>query len=397
MKARLSIALTALMTLGITSTPAANFDEQDIEQTQMVAIARPYGGNKYDLLVLEQIPGKRQCWSESGSNPVMIDPLLLNFDFTGICRRATDSNGYSIRLDGRDLGLDYILRIVERNGELYLVGTPRDSRRPELVVGRTRGMQTGFMKIILEPGWKFSRRAFQGKSLGHFYFSGKEAEVLAAAGRPPSSQTTPPPTAGGASFRDISGDIYKTEIEKAVALGFVAGFKEDNTFRPENPVTREQFVSMIIGGMGTVTKINLETVSSGGVSFTDVEATRWSAKKIQWARANGIVAGKANGEFRPTDPITRAELMAILKQSATYLKTQQKQSPELPQTKTPVNFSDTSGHWAAGLITQMSGFCGVASPLNEQGSAFVPNDPARRNYAAAAIVRTLNCVKTAKK
>jgi hypothetical protein len=31
----------------------------------------------------------------------------------------------------------------------------------------------------------------------------------------------------------------------------------------------------------------------------------------------------------------------------------------------------------------MSGFCGVASPLNEQGSAFVPNDPARRNYAAA--------------
>jgi hypothetical protein len=396
MKARLSIALTALMTLGITATPAANFDEQDIEQTQVVAIARPYGGNKFDLLVLEQIQGKQKCWSESGSNPVMIDPLLLNFDFTGICRRATDSNGYSIRLDGRDFGLDYILRIVERNGELYLVGTPRDARRPELVVGRTRGMQTGFMKIILEPGWRFSRRTFQGKSLGHFYFSGKEAEVLAATGRPPVSETTPPPTSG-ASFQDISGDIYKTEIEKAIALGVVAGFKEDNTFRPENPVTREQFVSMIIEGMGTVTKINLEDIPPGSGSFNDVEATRWSAKKIQWARANGIVAGKANGEFRPTDPITRAELMAILKQAATYLKTQQKQAPDLAQTKTPVNFSDTSGHWAASLITQMSGFCGVASPLNEQGSSFVPNDPARRNYAAAAIVRTLDCVKTAKK
>jgi hypothetical protein len=257
-------------------------------------------------------------------------------------------------------------------------------------------MQTGFMKIILEPGWRFSRRTFQGKSLGHFYFSGKEAEVLAAAGRPPINETTPPPTAG-ASFQDISGDIYKTEIEKAIALGVVAGFKEDNTFRPENPVTREQFVSMIIEGMGTVTKINLEAIPPGSGSFNDVEATRWSAQKIQWARANGIVAGKANGEFRPTDPITRAELMAILKQAATYLKTQQKQAPDLAQTKTPVNFSDTSGHWAASLITQMSGFCGVASPLNEQGSSFVPNDPARRNYAAAAIVRTLDCVKTAKK
>jgi N-acetylmuramoyl-L-alanine amidase len=396
MKARLSLVLTALMSLGITSTQAANFDEQAIDQTQVIAIARPYGGNKFDLLVLEQIQGKRQCWSESGSSPVMVDPLLLNFDFTGICRRATDSNGYSIRLDGRDFGLDYILRIVERNGELYLVGTPRDARRPELVVGRTRGMQKGFMKIILEPGWKFSRRTFQGKSLGHFYFSGKEAEVLAAAGKPPTTETTPPPSSG-ASFKDISGDIYKTEIEKAIALGFVAGFKEDNTFRPENPVTREQFVSMIIEGMGTVTKINLDTVSSGGASFTDVEVTRWSAKKIQWARANGIVAGKANGEFLPTDPITRAELMAILKQAATYLKTQQKQAPELAQTKTPVNFSDISGHWAASLITQMSGFCGVASPLNEQGMAFVPNDPARRNYAAAAIVRTLDCVKTGKK
>jgi hypothetical protein len=154
---------------------------------------------------------------------------------------------------------------------------------------------------------------------------------------------------------------------------------------------------MIIEGMGTVTKINLEDIPPGSGSFNDVEATRWSAKKIQWARANGIVAGKANGEFRPGDPITRAELMAILKQAATYLKTQQKQAPDLAQTKTPVNFSDTSGHWAAGLITQMSGFCAVASPLNEQGSAFVPNDPARRNYAAAAIVRTLDCVKTAKK
>jgi N-acetylmuramoyl-L-alanine amidase len=402
MKVRLSLALAALMTLGmtsiesLTSTKAATFDEQPIDQTQVIAIARPYGGNKYDLLVLEQIPGKKQCWTESGANPVLVDPLLLNFDFTGICRRATDSNGYSIRLDGRDFGLDYILRIVERGGELVLIGTPRDSRRPELIVGKTRGMQKGFMKIILEPGWQFSRRTFQGKSLGHFYFSGKEAEVLASAGKTPTLET-PSSGTSGASFKDIGSDIYKTEIEKAVALGFVAGFKEDNTFRPETPVTREQFVSMIIEGMGTVTKINLEEVSAGGTTFTDVEATRWSAKKIHWARANGIVAGKANGEFRPTDPITRAELMAILKQSATYLKTQKKLSPNLEATKTPIAFADTSGHWAASLIEQMSSYCGVASPLNEKGTDFAPNDPARRNYAAAAIVRTLDCVKSTKK
>jgi hypothetical protein len=362
----------------------------------MVAIARPYGGNKYDLLVLEQIPGKKQCWRENGSNPVMVDPLLLQFDFTGICRRATDSNGYSIRLDGRDFGLDYILRVVERGGELVLVGTPRDSRRPELVVGRTRGMQQGFMKIILEPGWQFSRRAFQGKSLGHFYFSGKEAEILAAAGKTPPVVPTTPSTSGGASFGDIGGDIYRSEIERAVAMGFVAGFKEDNTFRPEAPVTREQFVSMIIGGMGTVTKINFDTVSPGA-TFSDVAADRWSAKRIGWARANSIIAGKEGGNFRPTDPVTRAEMIAILRQAAVYLKTQKKLSPELRETKKPIAFSDLSGHWGAGVIEQMSGFCGVASPLNERGTAFVPNSPAYRNYAAAAIVRTIDCVKGQKK
>jgi hypothetical protein len=57
-----------------------------------------------------------------------------------------------------------------------------------------------------------------------------------------------------------------------------------------------------------------------------------------------------------------------------------------------VQFADISGHWGQKLITQMSGYCGVASPLNEKGDDFAPNQPAQRNYAAAAVVRVLNCV-----
>ena len=41
----------------------------------------------------------------------------------------------------------------------------------------------------------------------------------------------------------------------------------------------------------------------------------------------------------------------------------------------------------------MSGYCGVASPLNEAGTAFAPDQPGLRNYAAAATLRMLNCVK----
>jgi len=184
MKINFSTKFAAIASLLLTSIPlalpakASQFTETAIDQTQVIAIARPYGDRKYDLLVIEQIPKKKQCWAESGSMPVMVDPLLLNYDFTGICRRSTDSNGYSVRLDGQDYGLEYLLRIVPRGNELVLVGTSRTGKAPELIIGSTQGLQAGFMKIILKPGWQFTKRTFNNKVLGHFYFSGKQADVL---------------------------------------------------------------------------------------------------------------------------------------------------------------------------------------------------------------------------
>jgi N-acetylmuramoyl-L-alanine amidase len=170
---RLAVLATAVFTniIPFNSVKASTFDEQPIDQTKVIAIARPYGSNKYDLLVIEQIPGKKACWQESGSQPVLVEPLLLNYDFTGICRRSTDSNGYSIRINGQDYGLNYLLRLIERNGELVLIGTNRANPSQEIVVGTTQGLSKGFLKIILNPGWQFTRRTFQGRALGHFYFS----------------------------------------------------------------------------------------------------------------------------------------------------------------------------------------------------------------------------------
>lgn len=181
---------------------ASQFTETALDQTQVIAIARPYGveTTKYDLLVLEQIPSKKQCWQEKAdvSGPVMVDPLLLQFDFTGHCRRSTDSNGYSVRIDGQDYGLEYLLRIVPQGNELLLVATSRTGKAPALVIGSTRGLAAGFMKIQLNPGWQFTKRTFNGKPLGHFYFSTTQAAlfntpVQSAPSTP--STTTPAPTA----------------------------------------------------------------------------------------------------------------------------------------------------------------------------------------------------------
>lgn len=58
----------------------------------------------------------------------------------------------------------------------------------------------------------------------------------------------------------------------------------------------------------------------------------------------------------------------------------------------PLNFSDTKNHWASEVIKTMSANCRVASPVNEKGTAFAPNAVARRNYAAAAVVRAIRCL-----
>jgi hypothetical protein len=386
-----SVALSSIIPASLARS-AASFNEQLMDATQVTAIARPYGQNKYDLLVIEQMPGKQQCWKESGANPTLVEPLLLNFDFTGHCRRATDSNGYSVRIDGRDYGLDYLLSVVPSNGELLLVATPRTGGNQKMIVARTKGMSKGFLKFVLEPGWQFSKRTFQNKELGHFYFSGNGETILASGGTLPPKHTPGEPAI---AFRDIGEDIYKKEIEQAVALKFIAGFKEDSTFRPEMALTREQLVSMVLEALKTIPEAKVSVPAQiAEKPYGDVESSRWSAAKIQWAKKNNIVSGYPDGSFQPTKEVTRAELVAVLQKASVYARNQRQQATNTSAKQTPKPFSDTSGHWAESIVSQMSAFCQVASPLNETGSAFAPNQPAFRNYAAAATLRMLTCVKS---
>ncbi|MEB3279621.1 MAG: DUF3747 domain-containing protein [Lyngbya sp.] len=167
-----ALALTVLSTVNVASEAfAVQFGQKEVEQERYVAMAVPrtYG---YSLVIVEQISNTTPCWSESGSNPIQVDPLLLNFDFTGICGRATDSNGYSVRMGGEDLALSHSLSVRGVGGEILLVATSRDNPYNEpIVIGRTNGMSNGFVKIVLEPGWRFTKRTYQDKTLGHIYFT----------------------------------------------------------------------------------------------------------------------------------------------------------------------------------------------------------------------------------
>ena len=47
-------------------------------------------------------------------------------------------------------------------------------------------------------------------------------------------------------------------------------------------------------------------------SFADVPKTHWAYNAVQTALAQGWVAGDPSGNFRPNDPISRAEAVTIL-------------------------------------------------------------------------------------
>ena len=177
-----------------TAAKASTFQEKEISQDRMIAIAAPYR-HGYNLVVIEQLPGKDKCWAEQGIAPVAVDALLMNFDFSGHCRRATDSNGYSVRLGGEERGSDYLLKIVKQDNELILVATQRDPNEPPLIIGRTNGLQAGISKIFLNPGWRFTKRSYQGKELSHFYFSEGNAPVATTAPKATPVATTTNQTA----------------------------------------------------------------------------------------------------------------------------------------------------------------------------------------------------------
>jgi N-acetylmuramoyl-L-alanine amidase len=194
----------AVVLSGLAAAPVARaqqFGQQPIDPNLAVAIASPVrDGALHNLMILEQIPNQRQCWQEQsqGNGPVTVQPLLLNFDFTGACDRKTDSNGYSVRINNQDLGVHYRLEVSTRQNDLVLFARPtRDRSAPPIEIGRTNGRADGLLRIQLNPGWQMARRTYNGQPVGHIYLThDAPMEVALATGTtPPLSQTpsTPPP------------------------------------------------------------------------------------------------------------------------------------------------------------------------------------------------------------
>jgi hypothetical protein len=95
--------------------------------------------------------------------------------------------------------------------------------------------------------------------------------------------------------------LYLSEPYDEVLSGY-----PDQTFRPNDEVTRAEFAKMI------VTAMELDLPLNPTSSFSDVSQGYWALTYIETAKQEGIISGYPDGTFRPNQPITRAEIAKMI-------------------------------------------------------------------------------------
>lgn len=105
------------------------------------------------------------------------------------------------------------------------------------------------------------------------------------------------------SFTDI--DMWaKASILQLSSLGYINGYS-DGTFKPNNNITRAEFVKIVTNILGVD-----DVQSYREVTLKDIDNS-WAKKEIEICYKLGLVNGY-NNEFKPNNYITRAETVTIV-------------------------------------------------------------------------------------
>jgi parallel beta-helix repeat protein len=117
--------------------------------------------------------------------------------------------------------------------------------------------------------------------------------------------TVTPPTGQPTAFKDVpTGFWAKGYIEALAAQNIIAGFP-DGSFKPNEPVTRAQFATII-------TKALTPPSKRAAIQFRDVQSNFWAYTAIQSAYQSQYVSGYPDGTFKPQQQIPRVQALVAL-------------------------------------------------------------------------------------
>lgn len=121
---------------------------------------------------------------------------------------------------------------------------------------------------------------------------------------------------GTSPFADVRGSVwYHNPIYTAYSHNLISGY-EDGTFRPNDPISREEAMVIIAKAMELTelaSKLLEQPVEEVLESFKDADvAAGWAVESIAANIQAGVVAGRSEDQLAPKAWITRAEVAVIV-------------------------------------------------------------------------------------
>ncbi|MFC4305197.1 S-layer homology domain-containing protein [Cohnella boryungensis] len=107
---------------------------------------------------------------------------------------------------------------------------------------------------------------------------------------------------------DVARHWAEAAVQRAVKLGLMKGYP-DGTFRPEDPVTRQEIAVVFI-------RLLRPDPRHARSVFRDADAiSAWASDAVGQAAALNLMAGYGDGTFRPSARLTRSELAVLVRRA----------------------------------------------------------------------------------
>ena len=114
---------------------------------------------------------------------------------------------------------------------------------------------------------------------------------------------------GKSSFKDVDNNEWYAEYLGYLAKYDIINGYNDGTFKPDNSVTRAEFVTMAVRYYALFNNV---TKTGYTVEYVDVEKDYWAYNDVAYAKHIGWLNGYADGTFRGDNNITRAEVVTVV-------------------------------------------------------------------------------------
>ena len=171
-----------------------------------------------------------------------------------------------------------------------------------------RGLIQGTTKVTFAGGATFTRAM-------------AVTVLYRLAGEPEAAEDAP-------LFTDTpEGSWYTAAVRWAAGEDVIKGWG-DGTFHPDDPVTRQEFFTMIARYLGT---LEIQGEPDGELPYTDAsDVADYALEHVQSLQALGMLRGDDKGMLRPSAPLTRAEGGELVSRLARLLETYDPADPADP-------------------------------------------------------------------